>query len=200
MQRFERLCYGSVFVPTMNLIEVDVISAETAQARVDFDHDGLAGQPACISTRDRRIEHLSGEHHLFAPREVAERASDNLFTGAVRVAIGRVEEVDAEFDCSPNKGAAFFLIEGPRVRATLRHAVGHTAEAKTGHFETALSKVDVIHSVILLPSCRDSASIGEVRMLDSTNFDPQISKQSCDFCLSGDIRSLPLVVLYKSQF
>src|SRR4029077_12156324 len=39
MQRLERFFYWCVFVPAMNLVEVDVVSAEPAEAGIDFSHN-----------------------------------------------------------------------------------------------------------------------------------------------------------------
>jgi hypothetical protein len=42
VERFERLLDRRVIVPSMDLVEVDVIGAEAPQARVDLGHDRLA--------------------------------------------------------------------------------------------------------------------------------------------------------------
>src|SRR4051794_36855858 len=106
MQRVERLLDWRVVVPAMYLIEIDIIRAEASQACIDLRHDGLARQAARVSAPTHREEDFSGDDYFFTPCEVVERAPDNLLARAVRVAVGRVEKVDAEFERPLDKRAA----------------------------------------------------------------------------------------------
>src|SRR6185369_3803171 len=151
MQRCQCFFYGSVFVPTMDLIEIDVVCAEPAQARVDFNHDRLAREPARVGSCAHRVEHLGSKHYFFAAGEVAQRASNNFFAGAVGISVGSVEEINAEFERSLEKGATLFFIKTPGMRAAFGYAVGHTSETYTRSLKTALPKLNVFHKRLKNP-------------------------------------------------
>ena len=74
------------------------------------------------------------------------RAPENLFAGAVRVDVGGIEEVDAEFQRAGEKRAACLLIERPGMRAALRHAITHAAQTDTRHFQAGLAQIHVLHT------------------------------------------------------
>jgi hypothetical protein len=67
----------------VDLVEVDVVGAQPAQAVVDLAQDRLARQPAAVRPLAHLAEDLGGDHHLVAPGEVAQRAAENLLAGAV---------------------------------------------------------------------------------------------------------------------
>lgn len=53
----------------MDLVEVDIIGAEAAQAVVDLVEDRLARQAGAIGARAHAVEHLGGEHDPVAARK-----------------------------------------------------------------------------------------------------------------------------------
>src|SRR5258705_7770060 len=123
VQGFECFLNGRVFIPAMNLIEVYVIRTEALQACLDFEHNRFARQPACVNILVRWEVDLSGNYHFFTSCEVTKRAPDNLFAGAIGVAVCSVEEVDAEFERALNERPAVFLVERPWMSAAFRHAI-----------------------------------------------------------------------------
>ena len=104
MQRLERLLDRRVVVPAVDLVQVDVVGAEPAQAGVDLGHDRLARQPGAVRARAHPAVDLGGDHDFVAPREVGQRTADDLLAGAVRVDVGGVEEVDAQVERRLMKG------------------------------------------------------------------------------------------------
>ena len=87
----------------MDLIEIDVVGAESRQRRVDRRHDVLARQPAIVGVVAHRIEHLGRDHDLVARGEVTQRAAEDLFADADGIHVGGVEEVDAELERAPDE-------------------------------------------------------------------------------------------------
>lgn len=60
----------------MNLVEVDVISAQTRQAGVDLVMDGLARQTATIGPWTHRSPDLGGDDELLTARKLSSRPQD----------------------------------------------------------------------------------------------------------------------------
>jgi hypothetical protein len=129
----------------MRLIEVDVVGAQPAQAVVDLPHDRLAGQAAAIGPLAHRVEHLGGDDHVVAGREVADRSPEDFLAAAVGVAVGGVEEVDPELQRLADQRPAALLVESPRMLAAIRLAVGHATETQAGDFKAGRAKLDVFH-------------------------------------------------------
>ncbi len=96
MQRFQRLFNRRVVIEAMDLIEVDVIRAQPAQAVVDGVHDVFAREALLIRIVAHGVEDFGGDHHT-VPRwaKFLKTAAQDLFTHAQRIHVGRVEEVDA---------------------------------------------------------------------------------------------------------
>ena len=78
-------------IEAMDLVEVDIIGAEPAQALIDLEEDVFAGQTGAIRTGAHSIKDLSGDDHFLASREIVERAAENLLALADPVAIGGIE-------------------------------------------------------------------------------------------------------------
>jgi diguanylate cyclase len=84
VQRLHGLRDRRLVVPTVDLIEVDVVGAQPAQRRVDAGEDVLAGQSLVVGTRPRREVDLGGEHVVLAVREeLGEQPAGDLLAHAV---------------------------------------------------------------------------------------------------------------------
>ena len=92
MQRFERLLDRRVVVETMDLIEIDIIHAEPAQAVVDLGEDRLARQPGAIGAGTHPTVDLGGYDDLVAAREILGRAAEDFLAVAQRIAVRGVEK------------------------------------------------------------------------------------------------------------
>jgi hypothetical protein len=114
VQRLQRLLDRRRIVEAVDLVEIDVVGAEAAQAVVDLVEDRLARQAGAVGAGPHAVEHLGGEHDLVAPGEVPDRAADDLLGGAVGIGVGRVEEIDAEVDRLLDQRAA---LSSPSVQA-----------------------------------------------------------------------------------
>src|SRR5439155_2409370 len=91
---FERLLDRRVIVPSMDLVEVDVIGAEAPQARVDLGHDRLARHAGAIGSRPHPAIDLGSDDDLVSSGEILDRTPENLLAAAERIAVRRVEEID----------------------------------------------------------------------------------------------------------
>ena len=132
-------------IEAMDLVEVDIIGAEPAQALIDLEQDVFAGQTGAIRAGAHSIKDLSGDDHFLASREIVERAAENLLALADRVAIGGIEEIDAGFKRLLDERAALFLAERPLVEATIAATVAHATKAEPGDIEPGAAQFGVSH-------------------------------------------------------
>ena len=119
VQRFERLLDRRVVVQAVDLVEIDVVHAEPAQAVVDLGHDRLARQAGAVRAGAHPAIDLGGDDDLVAAGEVLDRAAEDLLAVAERIAVRGVEEIDAGFERLLDERAAFFLAQAPGVVALL---------------------------------------------------------------------------------
>jgi len=70
-------------VEPVDLVQVDVLGAEAAQAVVDLGEDRLARRPAAVRALAHRPVHLRRDDHVVAvDAEVLQRAPEELLAGA----------------------------------------------------------------------------------------------------------------------
>ena len=113
VQRFERLLDRRLVVPAMDLVEVDIIHAEAAEALIDLDHDRFARQAGAIGSGSHAAVDFGRDDDLVAPGEVIDRTAEDLLAPAERIAVRRVEEIDAGFERPLDERPALFLAEAP---------------------------------------------------------------------------------------
>jgi hypothetical protein len=98
VQRFHRLFDGHAVVPAVNLVEIDVIGAQAAQRVVDGFHDVLARQAAAVGAAPDGEVDFGGQDHFFTRGCFPEQLARHFFADAEGVHIGRIEEVDPQFN------------------------------------------------------------------------------------------------------
>ena len=148
VEGLESLLDGGVRVPAVDLVEVDVVGAEAAEAVVDLGHDGLARQAHGVAALAHRAPELGGDDDLVAVGHVGQGPPDDLLAGAVGVDVGGVEEVDAGVEGLGDEGPAGLLVEAPLVGAAVGDAVAHAAEADLGDLEAGGTQSSVPHGVL----------------------------------------------------
>ena len=79
VEGFHGLLDRGVRVEAVDLVEVDVVGAESGQGRVHLLHDRLAGQAAVPRAVSDLDEHLRREDDLLTLGELAERFTDDAF-------------------------------------------------------------------------------------------------------------------------
>jgi hypothetical protein len=85
VQGFEGLLERGGVVVAVDLVEVDVVGAESPQAVVDFGHDRFAGEAFAVGARPHRVAQFGGDDDVVAVGEVGERAAQDLLAGAVGI-------------------------------------------------------------------------------------------------------------------
>src|SRR5580704_12583220 len=138
----------------MDLVEVDVIRSEPSQTGIHLHENRPARQTGAIRTRSHAAPDLGGEHDIVALREFLERPPHDLFAGANRINVRRVEEIDPGLERLGDERTTVALIECPRLRFARRRAIAHTAQTDAGYFEPRMAKPDIVHRVLLVGSVR----------------------------------------------
>src|SRR5450759_2738405 len=145
IQRLQRFLDRHRMVPAVDLVEVDVVRAEPGEAGVDLGEDRLARKPAPVRARAHGTMNLRGEDDFVTVREILQSTADDLFTGAIRVDVRGVEEVDACFDRLLDEGSALVLRQTPRVVAAVRVSEGHTTKGNRGDIEAGVAEFHIFH-------------------------------------------------------
>ena len=97
-------------VVAMDLVEVDPVGAEPAQAVVDLGDDPPAAVAPPVGLLAHRHVDLGGEHDVVAP--AGDGLADDLFGLSVRVDVRGVDEVDAGVEGSANDADGLFVVLG----------------------------------------------------------------------------------------
>ena len=103
VQRLEGLLERGHAVPAVELVEVDVLHVETAQAVLDALDDVLARRAGVVGPVAHREAALGREEQVVAV--VLRRLADDLLGHARRVHVGGVDEVDAVVDAQVDLAA-----------------------------------------------------------------------------------------------
>ncbi len=151
VERFERLLDRRVVVPAMDLVEVDVIGAEALQARIDLAHDRLARKAGAIRSRPHPAIDFGSDDNLVPSGEILDRTPENLLAAAERIAVRRVEEIDARFERTLDERTALLLAEAPGMIASVAAAIAHAAQANPRHVEAGAAELGVFHRRSITP-------------------------------------------------
>ena len=93
LERAERLLERRLAVPLVDLVEVDVVGAQPAQARLARLDQVMTRQPRVVRAAAHRKPRLGRDQHTVAAS--LQRLADDLLRRARRVDVGRVDHVDA---------------------------------------------------------------------------------------------------------
>ena len=145
MQRFHGFLDRHGRVGSVDLIEVDEVGSEAAQAVVDLAQDRLARQAGAVRSRPHPAIDLGCDHDVLAAHEILQRAADDFLRGAVRIDIGGIEKIDAEVERLLDQRPALLLVQRPWMRATIGNAIGHAADAQPRHAQAGLAEFHIVH-------------------------------------------------------
>ena len=95
-ERAQRLLDVGLRLGPMDLIQVDVVGAEPAQAVLHLAHYSQPGVAPLVDALPHVAVHLAREHDVVAA--ALQRTADDLLGLPGRVHVGRVDEVDAAVD------------------------------------------------------------------------------------------------------
>ena len=108
----EGLFDGGDGVVAVDLVEVDVVGLEAAEAGFDGVHDVSAGGSDVVAAGAGAAVDLGGDDDVFAGDvEVLEGLADGDLGFALGVDVGGVDEVDAGFDGGLDEGVGFGLVD-----------------------------------------------------------------------------------------
>ena len=128
----------------MDLIEVDVVGAETFQARLGGLNDVQPREPDFVRARSHAAAYFGRDHHVLTP--ALQRPTENLFGFTGRVHIGRVEEIDPFVERPVDQRVGLLLVEG--ADGLPLAAEGHGAEAELRDEDTGVGEGTVFHGII----------------------------------------------------
>src|SRR6516162_5183400 len=150
VERAQGFLDRSLRVRAMQLVKIDPIGTQPLQARLDRLHDIAPRRPLELAGVIHRQAELARQHDRFAL--LAENSSEPLLRAAfVAVAVGGVDQVDAELD-RPAYDAA-------RRRKIDAAAKIVAAEADDGHLERGAAKPPLVHPDRLAHCARVSPRI-----------------------------------------
>ena len=113
MQRFHRFFDGRIVVPAMDLIEIDIIGAETLQAMLDFSQECFARKAAPLGSARIGLNTLvaiTTSSRLAKSRKARPTISS---LTPIRIHVGGIEEIDAGFESAFEETAALLFVQAP---------------------------------------------------------------------------------------
>ena len=152
VERVERLLQRRRAVPLVHLVEVDVVRAHAAQARLAGADDVVAREPGVVGAVAHRHARLGGEQHAVAA--AAQGAPDDLLGEAAGVDVGGVDQVDARLEAHVDLAGRAFDVGRADVGELVAAAEGHGAEGEGGHPETRAPELAIVHGPSLLRRVR----------------------------------------------
>ena len=145
-ERAQRLVQRRHLVHAVDLIEIDVIEAEAAQAGVNLVHDVHAREAHAIGLRTHAHAHFGSDHQIFARQpELRERFPDDLLGLAFGIDIGRIDEIDAGVERGLDLRLGFGHPETPDDFPASLAAVGHGAQTDLGHEQAGAAQQTITH-------------------------------------------------------
>ena len=119
-------------IHAVDLVEVDIVGTQPAQAGLDRIHDMPARGAAVIGPVAHLPQNLGRQHHVGArPAGIAHGGAGDLFRKSARIDIGGVDEIDAPIQ-RPGKEAAA-AAEGHGAEAEFRHEQARAAKGVVAH-------------------------------------------------------------------
>src|SRR5215468_10616342 len=154
-------------VRAMQLVKIDPIGTQPLQARLDRVHDIAPRRPLELAGLIHRHAELAREHDRFAL--LAENASEALLRAAfVAVAVGGVDQVDAELDR--------LTYDPARRREIDAAAEVVAAEADDGHFKRGAAEPAFFHRRIISLRAREPEDLP--RLVGSGDLAPQPARDA----------------------
>src|SRR5215203_613696 len=138
VQGRQRLLHGGRRIGPLDLVEVDDVRAEPAQAVLDLLLEGLARQSALVGAWPYGRPDLGGQHGLLAA--AAQRLTHDHLRLPLGVAVGRVDEVDPRFHRPVDDADRLVVV---RVAPLAEH---HRAQAEGRDLEAGRAEITVVHA------------------------------------------------------
>ena len=155
IQRVEHLFDRGCRVKTVELIQIDMIELQTAQALFDATDDVIARTAAGVHPgRARFAKHFGGNHHVFARNfQVLQRLAGDLLRAPFRIHIRGIDEINSGIQCTAHQLLGFTLLQLTNLAPHAAFsAEGHGAKAQFRHKQTGIAQFLITHKIIL--ACR----------------------------------------------
>src|SRR5471032_544931 len=138
----------------MNLVEVNHIGPEAAQARLASLDQMMPRQAPVIRVLFRSKACFGGDQHA-ALAFSAERLTDDFLRRAIRIDVRRVDQVDARVNTHVNLPARLVEANFADVRKFALAAHRHGAKCDGRHLEAGTTELTIFHDeAISFESCR----------------------------------------------
>ena len=124
----------------MDLVQVDVVDVEAAQALVDRPHDPAPGVAPAVDVVAHRPVELGRQHDVVAPS--GDRPPDDQLVLPGAVDVGGVDEVDPRVDRPLDDPGTLGEV------AVAPHPEDHRAEPETAHLDTGRAERAVLHRYV----------------------------------------------------
>ena len=155
IQRIQRLFNRRGRVEAVQLIEIDMIQLQAAQALLHAADDVIARAAARIPPcRSRFAKYFSGDYHVLARNfQVFQRLAEDRLRTPFRVNVRGVDKVDPGIQRAAHQLFCFALLEltnlAPHAAFT---AEGHGAEAEFRNEQSGIAQFLITHNAFL--ACR----------------------------------------------
>jgi hypothetical protein len=113
----------------------------------------LREKPGAIGAGTHAAVHLGRDDDLVAAREILNRAAEDFFAVAERIAVRGVEEIDARFERLLNEWPALLLREAPGMVPEIAAAVAHATEANARNVKASAAELGIFHRLCGPISC-----------------------------------------------
>src|ERR1700722_20203429 len=115
MECFERFLDRSSVVPSMDLVEIDIIGAKPAQAGVNLLHDRASRQACAVWAGTHTAVNLGRDDDVRAAGIFLQSATEHLLARATGVDIRSVKEIYTAFQGPLDERTALRVVEAPGV-------------------------------------------------------------------------------------
>ena len=148
VERFHGLLDWRFIVEPVDDIEVQVVGAQPLERPLDLPMDGLGRKSPLIEID------LGCNDHPVAACMLSKRLSQVLLTGSSGVAVGRIEEGDAQIECVRNDRVSPLLVQCSVMHGAW-FAEAHAPHAVLRYIDARFAQLCVLHlSPLGLPWCR----------------------------------------------
>jgi NADPH-dependent curcumin reductase CurA len=152
VERRQRLFERRQGIEAVQLVEVDIICLEPAQARLAGLDDMQTRAADIVGARSGAAPHLGRDHDLLPP--VAQRMRQDFLRPALRVCIGRIEQVDPGIEAEPDQPFRLFFRGGADDGERPLSAEGHRPEAQRRDHQPAIAQPPHLHDFPPRSACR----------------------------------------------
>ena len=150
-ERTQRLFEVDLGPRSVDLVQIDVVGAESPEAVLDLFHDPVAGVPLIVDALAHASVDLRRQHDLVpAP---GDRLGDDLFRFTARIDIGRIDEIDPAVQRRLDDPDRIVVV---RVAPRPEH---HRAEAVGADLDPGVAELPVLHPYLPENGVRASLSL-----------------------------------------